>query len=330
MIQLIKHYIKDRWLTLGTFLICICIFTCIFSLYNITMEPILYASYLSFIFIAAASILDFIFYIRKHRNLQTNLDIAWLTESSLYNDHTLIGKDYQKIIQHLSEELRNEKMKDQSEKKDMEDYYSLWVHQIKLPISAMKLLLETQKNVDKQLLQSELFRIDQYTDMVLTYLRMNSPDTDYQFTQFDIDAILRPVIRKFSHEFIRKKIRLQYSETHSLVLSDEKWLSFIIEQLLSNALKYTETGTIKIYMDKDTTLIIEDSGIGIDSSDLPRIFEKGYTGFNGRYDKKASGIGLYLCKTIANRLSHKLEIHSQKNIGTKAILHLDHYDLKVE
>ena len=330
MIVLIKHYIKDRWLISGIFIICICIFACIFSLYNIALEPILYAFYLSLVFIAAVSILDFIFYIRKHRNLQTNLDTAWLNETSIYGDQTLIGKDYQKIIQHLSDELKKEKMNYQNEKKDMEDYYSLWVHQIKLPISAMKLLLETQKNADKQLLQSELFRIDQYTDMVLTYLRMNSPDTDYQFTQFDIDTILRPIIRKFSHEFIRKKIRLQYSETHNLILSDEKWLSFIIEQLLSNALKYTETGTIKIYMDKDMTFIIEDTGIGIDSSDLPRIFEKGYTGFNGRYDKKASGIGLYLCKTIANRLSHKLEIHSQKNIGTKAILHLDHYDLKVE
>lgn len=330
MINILKHYLKDRIKIAFVFVICCFIFAGVFSLYNLEAEAIIYACYLCTIFLCLIAVFDFSKYVRKHRILQSNIEVAWLKSNDLIKDSTLMGKDYQNIIDHLAKQLQEEKAKSLNDRKDIEDYYSLWVHQVKLPIAAIKLLLETQQQPDKRLLKSELFRIDQYTEMVLTYLRMNSVDTDYHFTQYDIDNIIRPIIRKFSNEFIRKKIKLNYTENHTKILTDDKWLTFVIEQLLSNALKYTETGTISIYMNDDIQLIIEDTGIGIDASDLPRIFEKGYTGFNGRYDKKASGIGLYLCKTITGHLSHRLEIQSQVNIGTKAILYLDHYDLKVE
>lgn len=140
---------------------------------------------------------------------------------------------------------------------------------------------------------------------------------------------MRQAIRKFSFEFIRKKIRIDFDETNMKVLTDEKWLVFVLEQLLSNTMKYTNEGSVHIY-GYDYTLFIEDTGIGIDPSDLPRVFEKGFTGFNGRSDKQASGLGLYLCKSIMNKLSHSIEIESQVNKGTKVILHLEHRDLRVE
>ena len=140
---------------------------------------------------------------------------------------------------------------------------------------------------------------------------------------------MRQAIRKFSFEFIRKKIRIDFDETNMKVLTDEKWLVFVLEQLLSNAMKYTNEGNVHIY-GYDSTLFIEDTGIGIDPSDLPRVFEKGFTGFNGRSDKQASGLGLYLCKSIMNKLSHGIEIESQVNKGTKVILYLKHEDLRVE
>ena len=329
MISIFKYYLKDRFKIILVFFICCVIFASVFSLYNLEIEAVLYSCYLMIIFLLIVSLFDFIQYYKKHKSLHDHVDSIWLRSDHFVNDCSFIGKDYQHIIQYLSKQIQEEKTKSENDRKDMEDYYSLWVHQMKLPISAIKLLLETQEHLDKRLLKSELFRIDQYTNMVLTYLRMNSVDTDYHFDRYDIDTIIRPIIRKFSNEFIRKKIQLHYDESHEMILTDEKWLSFIIEQLLSNALKYTEEGFIHIYMN-DMKLVIEDSGIGIEDSDLPRIFEKGYTGLNGRYDKKASGIGLYLCKTIAEHLSHQFVIESQKNIGTKAILYLDHYDLKVE
>lgn len=328
--KIVKHYFKDKLKIIGLFMICSCIFMFVFKLYQLELEAIVYSCYLCAIFLGSVMIFDFIQYVKKHEAMQTNLEIAWLKDHHLIKDDTLIGKDYQQIIHYLSKQLHDEMTKADEDRKSLEDYYSLWVHQIKLPIAAIKLLLETQESLDKRLLKSELFRIDQYVNMVLTYLRMNSIDTDYHFAKYDIDNIIRPIIRKFSNEFIRKKIRLNYTENHTSILTDDKWLSFIIEQLLSNALKYTEKGFINIYMEDDQKLIIEDSGIGIDACDIPRIFEKGYTGFNGRYDKKASGIGLYLCQNIAEHLSHQIKIQSQKNIGTKAVLYLGHYDLKVE
>ena len=191
---------------------------------------------------------------------------------------------------------------------------------MKLPISGLKLLLETEEVLDSTILKSELFQIEQYVDMVLAYIRMNSISTDYVIKAYDLDTIIRQAIRRFSIEFIRKKIRLEFNETEKQIITDEKWLVFVIEQLLSNALKYTKKGVIKIYLKNEDTLVIEDTGIGIDSSDCYRVFEKGYTGMNGRQNKKASGIGLYLCKTIMNNLSHKIWIESEEGKGTKVML----------
>lgn len=326
MIKIIIQYIKDhaKFILVGA--ICYMILYIMFSLYQLSSEVIVYSMYVTLLFIGVVCLFDFRNYYYKHKELSSMMQEPWYYEC-LSKEMNLLEQDYRTILNAYSKELQIQKNELKNTKKDMDDYYSLWVHQMKLPIAAIKLLLDTQEDIDKRLIKSELFRIEQYADMVLTYLRM---DQDYQIKKYSLDAILREVIRKFSNEFIRKKLKLDYQGCSSVILTDEKWLSFIIEQLLSNALKYTEEGMISISIKDQDILVIEDTGIGIEQEDLPRIFEKGYTGFNGRYDKKASGIGLYLCKKIANNLGHKLEIQSQKNVGTKAILYLDHYDLKVE
>ncbi len=124
------------------------------------------------------------------------------------------------------------------------------------------------------------------------------------------------MIRSFSSDFINKKLRLEYSETGRRVVTDEKWLAFVIEQVLSNAVKYTKAGSISIFADESGSLCIKDTGIGIAVEDLPRIFENGYTGFNGRADKKASGIGLYLCRRICDDLNHGISAESEIGEGT--------------
>ncbi len=326
MIKMIIQYIKDHLKLIVVGIFCYIILYVMFSLYHVSVEIVVYSMYLTLLFIGIVCLFDFKKYYYKHKELSNMIQEPWYYECSM-KEENMIEEDYRKILNSYSQELQFQKNELENTKREMDDYYSLWVHQMKLPIAAIKLLIDTQEDVDKRLIKSELFRIEQYADMVLTYLRM---DQDYQIKKYPLDAILREAIRKFSNEFIRKKIKLEYQGCNEIILTDEKWLTFIIEQLLSNALKYTEQGKISIYMKDKDILIIEDTGIGIEQEDLPRIFEKGYTGFNGRYDKKASGIGLYLCKRIADNLSHKLEIQSQKNVGTKAILYLDHYDLKVE
>ncbi len=145
--------------------------------------------------------------------------------------------------------------------------------------------------------------------MVLGYLRTEDMASDIRFEEMDMDSLIREQIHKFARIFIGKKLSLEYQEVSETVLTDEKWLGFVLGQILSNALKYTKKGKISIYMSisRPHTLVIEDTGIGIRAEDLPRVFEKGFTGYNGREENRSTGIGLYLCGKIMKRLDHGIQ-----------------------
>ena len=157
--------------------------------------------------------------------------------------------------------------------------------------------------------------------MALCYVRLDSETSDFVIRKYSLDKVVKQAVRKFSGQFIRRKIALVYEPTEADVLTDEKWLLFVVEQLISNALKYTKSGSVEITLKPEKTLSIRDTGIGISSEDLPRVFERGYTGNNGRADKKATGIGLYLCRRICKALGHEIEIRSDKD-GTEVLIDL--------
>lgn len=225
----------------------------------------------------------------------------------------------------------------------MRDYYSMWVHQIKTPISAMKLLLEVEREELGQLIcddeqsqyllsdnmdsfEDELFRIEEYVSMALQYQRVSSTENDFVLEKVSVDGVIRDTIKKYAKIMIRRHIGINYSGTKKQVYTDEKWLAFILEQILSNAIKYTPQGfvTIETAEEKDRVFItIKDTGIGIKSEDLPRVFEKGYTGYNGHADKKATGIGLYLCRQMADKLGHTIRMESEIGKGTKVWIGFD-------
>ena len=236
-----------------------------------------------------------------------------------------IEEDYQQIIRAYEEQLQKEQVELDERYRDMVEYYTMWTHQIKTPIAAMRLLLQEEDLPLSREMQGELFQIEQYVQMALQYLRMEKMTSDLVFQKHDLDDLIRQAVRKYAPVFIRRKIALQYEPVDCEVLTDEKWLVFVLEQILSNALKYTKSGSIHIYLatDEPKTLVIEDTGIGIAPEDLPRIFEKGYTGCNGRADKRSTGIGLYLCRQIMEKLSHTIRIESEIGIGTKVYLGLD-------
>ena len=212
----------------------------------------------------------------------------------------------------------------------MVEYYTVWAHQIKTPIASMRLQLQSVDSDLARRLDGDLNRIEAYVEMVLTFLRLDSDSTDYVIRKIDLDALIKPAIRKFARDFITKKLTMDFKPTEAEVLSDEKWLSFVIEQVLSNAVKYTKNGGIKVYMDEPGILCIEDTGIGISAEDLPRVFENGYTGFNGREDKRASGIGLYLCKRICDNLGHKISAESEQGVGTKIKIDMNIKEIGIE
>lgn len=325
-------YLKSKRNIAFLLVIIFLIFLILFTLYSLPFEPIYYAFLLISVFILIIGTMDFRFYYKRHdflKRLKTNIKI---TDYKLPVLKELIEEDYQELIRIIDKDrldIINKKDKSYSE---MIDYYTIWAHQIKTPIAAMRLLLQSEKDSLHMELLEQLFKIEQYVEMVLQYLKVESINSDLIFKRYSLNKIIKQAIRKYSSTFIRKKIKLHYKEIDIDVLTDEKWIVFVIEQILSNALKYTNAGKISIYMDDKLpkTLVIEDTGIGIAGEDLPRIFEKGYTGFNGRSDKKSTGIGLYLCKRILNNMSHTISIESIIDKGTKVKIGLDTVDMVIE
>ena len=197
-------------------------------------------------------------------------------------------------------------------------------------LSALDLPAGSVRDAVRRELEAELFRVEQYVEMALNWMRLGSDSKDFLFREYALDGIIRQAIRKYAPQFIRRRIRLVYEPAEGKVLTDEKWLLFIIEQLLSNAVKYTQQGSVSIRVVPEKVLEIEDTGIGIAPEDVPRIFEKGFTGYNGRADKKSTGLGLYLCRLTAEKLSHKISVESQVGVGTKVSIDLHSDTLWVE
>ena len=287
---------------------------------------------------------DFLKYLKKKKQLKQFAQSIQFGMQELPEKNWLLEEEYGALLTQLYEQKTLENNEIEARFRNMTEYYSMWVHQIKTPIAAMHLLLQSRREhveTDERMLEEELFRIEQYVEMALQYLRLDAKSTDFVLQKQNLDAIVREAIRKYAKIFIRKKISLHYDGVAVTVLSDEKWLEFVVEQILSNAVKYTTKGSISIYvedangakisgqagdadgvrrpalLEREIFLVIEDTGIGIRAEDLPRVFEKGYTGYNGHSDKSSTGIGLYLCYEILKKLSHTITITSKVGKGTK-------------
>lgn len=298
------------------------------ALYSVPGEPLEYAFLLSAVVLFLWLCADFAAYVRKYRFLHQMAEKISFELEELSSVTDLAEREYVNAIETLYQKNEQLESKMRIDRQEMTDYYTLWGHQIKVPIAAMRLLLQSGE-IDAAMLSGELFKIEQYVEMVLSYLRMESISSDMVLSWYTVDEIVKPAVRKYSKLFILKKMKLNYEPISCKALTDQKWLGFVVEQLLSNALKYTNEGAISIYMEpgNEQTLVIEDTGIGIWAEDLPRVFEKGFTGYNGRTERKSTGIGLYLCKSIIDKLNHRISIESEVSKGTKVSIDLrrDHF-----
>ncbi|MCM1468368.1 MAG: sensor histidine kinase [Alistipes sp.] len=328
--RILWSYLREYSFTALLFVVFAAIFAMIFSLYDLETEAVLYAAALCFLVAAFLLAYRFACYFREHRQRRRILKNIEIEYDKLPEGRTLAEKDYLDMIRALGRINIGHLTEYKEKEQENIDYYTTWVHQIKTPISVMRMILQSEDTDEHRELAAELFRVEQYVEMVLCYLRLGSTATDYVFCECDLDGIIREAIHKYASSFVRKRIRLNYKPTDIKVLTDEKWLLFIIEQLLSNALKYTNSGAITIAVSRDKVLTIEDTGIGIAPEDLPRIFEKGFTGYNGRADKKSTGLGLYLCRETAKRLSVAITAESEPGIGTKFLVDLKMRELVVE
>ncbi len=299
------------------------IFGVTFYLYHLPLPAVLYPTLLCVVLGAICIGVSAYQEAKKHQLLTK---LAAFPATMLQNEIPVPAateeEDYQAILRKLCAEIQTLEEQHAGSYQEMLDYFTLWVHQIKTPIASMRLNLEAEDTRLSQRLKSDLLHMEQYVEMVLTYFKMGPESTDYVFAPVSLDKILRENIRKLRGDFIIKKLQLAYEPIQEIVISDEKWLSFVIEQILSNALKYTNEGSIAIYLEGPEMLSIRDTGIGIEPEDLPRIFERGYTGRNGRRDKRASGLGLFLCKEICSRLGIEILVESRPEEGTTVKLAL--------
>ena len=332
--EILISYIKRHRAVLVAAAITAAIFVLISYLYSIPGEPVIYASLLALVVLILIGGARFFAYFKKQKELERIKSMILTAQCDFPNPSDASEKKYQQMIDILCEDRRKLVSENDKAYTDMVDYYTMWAHQIKTPIAAMRLMLEAEADAAQKALNAketkkehrladQLFSIENYVEMVLHYLRSENMAGDMVLAKYSLDQIVKQVVMKYSRSFIYKRISLDMKTLEKKVLTDEKWLGFVLEQIISNALKYTQKGRISIYMEGEYTLVVEDTGIGIQKEDLPRVCEKGFTGFNGREDKKSTGIGLYLCKKILDRLCHQIKILSEQGQGTKVKIIFD-------
>ena len=337
--KILLKYLKQKSKDIALYFIFAFIFGVIFYLYSLPSEAFFYALILCISVTLGLLLYEFITFIIKHRILLKQIDLEEIYSLDISESKNAIESDYQLLVDKLIKEKNELSEKQTKIITEMKDYYTMWAHQIKTPISALNLMFQVlevypeEGSIETKELKQELFKVDFYVDAVLQYLRLEDMSSDFKFDYYNLDSIVKQSVKKYATQFIYRKIKIELGNLDTMVLTDEKWISFVIEQLLSNAIKYTKSdGTVKIYLKEtfnknDKILVIEDTGIGISEEDLPRIFERGFTGYNGRLDKKSTGIGLYLCKKATNKLSHKISIESRYGVGTKVMIDMSSVDI---
>ena len=291
---------------------------------QVCLEDLAYLLILELFVLGVIMTVDLIHYKARVKQVEDLLKRPVVEQSYNVEAKDILEERYVDLI-HAQEKSRvdTENMSAKSSK-DMEQYYNIWVHQIKTPISGMNVLLQSMEPTEEVgELQNQLFSVEQYVDMALQYQKIKSTTNDFSFAEIPLNKVIRENIRKYARLFIAKKLAVRYEETALRVLTDEKWISFVLGQIITNAVKYSDKGSITISACGDecnTYLSVKDEGIGISPEDLPRVFERGYTGYNGRADKKSTGIGLFLCKSVTRMLGHKIQISSEPGKGTEVTI----------
>ena len=303
----LKSYLYSRRFFLALLILLlgfILLFAFVFDAYRSLLEYVaLLLAFLSFLFIGADAWTAFKSY--RSQKLQASAQAQ-----------TPLEKLLQERVEELEYEQKNQLLVEQEKYNDLLDYYTLWVHQVKTPIAASSLLIGDLKDKEaKSQLEQELFKIESYVHLVLQYLRLESFHDDLVLKQENLADLVREVVKKYALFFIQQGLSLNLHDLDHTIVTDKKWFLVILEQVLSNSLKYTKEGSIEIYFHEDR-LYIKDTGLGIKNADLLRVFERGFSGYNGRLTQQSSGLGLYLSKKIADQLGHKIAIDSQVGQGT--------------
>jgi len=325
-------YLKNHIGTMVAVLVSLLVLALVCWVYNFSLMPVVLSVAILILIGGIAGILGCRNYARKHTFLSQGMDFPQGIAAefcdkdeglgSVEEKIDLIEKDYRDLVVKLSDEVSKVKEENALSYNAMLDYYTMWVHQIKTPISALSLIIQNMEDQETaSRLRSQLIHVENYADMALNYLRLGSESNDLHFAKVKVDDVIRSEIKRAMTMFMTQGLSVDFNPSDLEVSTDKKWLGFIVGQLISNAIKYQKKGTVHFYGDAENrTITIEDEGIGIAKEDLPRIFEKGYTGYNGHNEKKSTGLGLYLVKKAADMISAEVSFDSEVGKGTKVTI----------
>lgn len=326
---MIKSYLKCQFKFFLLALWGIIIFSLFEYLQNIKAIDIAYSVLVYLVVVLLFLLYDFYQFAKKYKSVSELQKSLSIHRQKIALSSNPMEEKYNQIIQELYDVIDDAFNQINRQTSDNVEYYTLWIHQIKTPISAMYFVLQNMEDIpQKSILILELFKIEQYVELALQFVKIGNIEADLVIQQYSLKEMIHQSVKKYSDLFIHKGLGVNVCDCEGLVTTDSKWFAFILEQILSNAIKYTQEGIIKIYAKQEQEgiyLTVEDTGIGIKKEDIKRVFEKGYTGFNGRMDKKASGIGLYLAKKVALALNHQITIESLVGAGTKVYIFIKKY-----
>lgn len=313
--QAITGYLKSRRLVLLLLVAQSILLAGVWLLYGLPAVTVQYALLLLLGVQAFFGACDIIGYCRGVRQLRSVIAQASTMLERLPEAQDLHSQLINQALETLEQRCRRAELTAQQQREATAQYYTLWSHQTKTPLAAMRLLLQ-ESVPERGLLEQELFKVEQYVDMALQYQRLGGAPTDLVLREYPLEPLVKQSVRELSSLFINKKIGIELGELGGSVLTDKKWLLFVLEQLLSNAVKYTPSGGKVTVWQQAGDLLLRDNGIGIAPEDLPRICEWGYTGYNGHESMRSTGVGLSLCKRTLQMLGHSMEIASTVGEGT--------------
>lgn len=321
----IKDYLKERTLFLLINGMLFVTLSGIMILMNVRATIILFVFCLWFLPLLTYIIVEFVkqktFY-DELNELMASLDQKYLLSEIMREPEFIEGKMVYELLKQANKDMHEHVKKYRDMQRDYREYIDTWVHEIKTPIASTRLMIENNQNDITRSIHDEMKKIEEYIEQVLYYSRSNDVSKDYIIKEISLESLVKNVIKKNARDFINKGISVDIEKVNATVYSDVKWLEFILNQVIGNAIKYIKDSNGKVTIstsknENNIVLTVEDNGIGIVENDLNRVFEKGFTGENGRKYGKSTGIGLYLCKKLATQLGLGITLTSEAGEGTK-------------
>ncbi|MDF7627118.1 sensor histidine kinase [Lactobacillaceae bacterium L1_55_11] len=320
-LQSIGRFLLDFWYLYFIYAVILLALWWTASLRDVDLAVVADVAWISAYALVGVSLFLYWRWRRIQKDLQQLSQESHLAELPTIPTFTSTERHYQTLVRQQIQDLAATQAALDQQGQDLQDYYALWVHQIKVPLSVLDLMSQTG-TVDMSQTRRQLLAINQYLEMMLQYVRLQNFNQDLNYEKVAVRPILVDILKDYRYWFIEKDLSVILGDSDFTVTTDPKWLRFVLEQLIFNAIKYTEAGQIQINCTPNQTMVIEDSGIGIAAADLPLIFQAGYTGYNGRLDQNASGLGLYLVQEILSRLGHGITITAEVGVGTQVTVDL--------